>query len=187
MITKQQLDTYFNENYQNILNLTGSLVKTYKRKYNPSILLSHGYEYLLSKKKDIPQDEIQQWLITFIKNNIRWENSSINKKEKIEDNYIINEYYDQIDDDEELNIKVKQELIYNEQKAILDQYRYNYLTDKQMQIVFDVYFNKQQSSCRKMGRHFNIHYVSAHKLIKTLKEDINHYINNIYNNNNNIK
>jgi hypothetical protein len=187
MITKKQLDTYFNENYEAISRLTQNIINQHNRKYEPSTLLANGYEYLLNKKNEIPDNEIQQWLITYIRNNIKWENSQIRKEERIQDNVEINDYYDQIDDEDDINDKIESEIRYTKQKDILNQYRNHYLKDKQKQIIFDVYFVKLQSSCRKMGKHFDIHYVSAHKLIKEMKEDLNYFINNVYNNNNNIK
>lgn len=187
MITKQQLDDYFTLNYKQINNLIINIINQHKRKYDSSSLLSNGYEYLIQKLNEIPnKEDIQRWLITYAKNNIIWENSQIRKEEKIKNNIEINEYYDQIDDTDDLDYKIELEQRYTKQKDILNSYRHEYLTDKQKMIVFDVYFTKGQSSSRKMARHFNHRsHKAAWELIKQMKEDINYYIQNIYNNNDN--
>jgi len=186
-VTKRQLDNYFNNNYYDILKLTQNIINKLKKKYEPETLLANGYIYLKNKQSDIPEEEdIQRWLITYIKNEIKWTNSQISKEEKIKDNIEINDYH-QENDDSDIQDKIDYELRYNKEKDILNQYRNDYLKDKQRQIIFDIYFLKGHSSSRKMGRHFNIHYVSAWKLINEMKEDIYYFINNVYNNNNNIK
>ena len=119
-----------------------------------------------------------------MKNETTWTNSQIAKEDRIKYTQEINELYDAIDEDDDIEYKIELELRYTKQKDILYQYRYNYLTDKQRQIVFDMYFVKGFSSSRKMGKHVNIHYVSAWKLIKEMKEDIYYFINNVYNKDN---
>ena len=181
MVNKSQIDLYFTKNYNNINALTKNIINQYNRDYNSESLLNNGYIYLTSKMDEIPEiDDIQRWLITYIKNEIRWTNSQIGKEEKINYNEEVQDIYIDVDDD--IDDKIAAEMRYNEQKTILHQYRNNYLTDKIKQIVFDTYFIKGHCSSRKMAAHFGHRsHKNAWELIKEMKEDINYFIENIYN------
>lgn len=186
MVNKQDIDLYFTNNYNSINALAKNIINQFKRNYDSESLLSNGYIYLNQKIKEIPTTEdIQKWLITYIKNEIKWENSQIKKEEKINYSEQIDDKYDAIDDETDIQDKIAFEMRYNEQKTILFQYRNQYQQDKQKQIIFDVYFVKGFSSSRKMAKHFGLHYVTCWKLIKEMKSDINHFIENVYNKNNN--
>lgn len=191
MVTKNQIDLYFTKNYSNINALAKNIINQYNRNYESESLLNNGYIYLTSKMDEIPGiEDIQKWLITYIKNEIRWTNSQIGKEESIKYSEELTEKYDNIDEDDDIDDKVAAEMRYNEQKTILHQYRHEYLDDKLKQIIFDVYFIKGHSSSRKMAAHFGHRsHKNSWELIRDMKLDINYFIENVYNkeNNNNIK
>lgn len=182
MVTKEQIDNYFSQNYDYLLE---SITKT-KGKYNPTAtydpieLLSITYLHLQKNKEAIPATNagIMSFTMRYMTNQLNWSSSETNKlyrgKEVLGDT---NPNINLIDDESDLLIKINIEKRYNEQKATLINF-YNQITDKQQKIMFQVIFFKGIRTLKELTKHFGIAKNYIVKIRKELYNNLNTYIEN---------
>ena len=180
-ITKTDVDNYFNKNYNEIL----LAIKKTKIKYNPNghweedELLSDTYEHLILNVDKIESiKQIEAFTMRYMTNQIKWANSKINRlhistKTSLQEEIrmII------IDDDSDLEDKIRIETEYNNQKAILYQF-YQQLPTKQEKILFEVIFYKGIKTVKALSEHFKINKNYIQIMKKKLMDDLKEYIKN---------
>lgn len=182
MITKQQIDDYFNENYK---YLSLSIKKT-KIKYQQSTdwdcaeLLSATYIHLIDNVDKMKEEKhIESFFMRYMTNQIVWNNSAINQLYK--DCRMITQdemRFDVIDDESEMDHKLFLEKEYNKKKAILFDF-YSQLPTKQEKILFEVIFHKGIKTVKALSIHFGINRNYIQIMKKKLMDDLKEFINNI--------
>ena len=136
-MSKQEIDNYF----VNIIPMLTRTAKGIKYKQNKNyietdVIVNEAYIHVI-KNIDIIQEvkDVEKVATQFIKMNITWQNSKLNKMERLNDNYqstteddeddfsqnktISITYNDQEDFDIELEQKLEIERWYNEKKCML--------------------------------------------------------------------
>lgn len=205
MITKDDVDNFFNFNMPLLEPIAKGISYKQGRDIHESITISYAYEHCIKflDKLNTKMD-IQKMAIKFIKSNLQWDNSQLNLKEGKLKDYKTLDLYDNeegvfhnlenmdkdSDDEYDLEYKIKQEMWYNEIKVILSLYR-EQEKERVKQIVFDVYFIKGITKGQAMADHFNDNkskYVnknwnkdSACEAIRILKKDVYNFYSQ-YNN-----
>jgi hypothetical protein len=117
--------------------------------------------------------DLQKMSVNFINKNLLWDNSQLVIKHSV--NSLHNEYNNFIDDDIELDNKIEIEKWYNEKMFLLQVYRQQE-TDREKQIIFDVYFKKGIIKGTDMAKHLKINKDYANKYIREMKKDIKDFI-----------
>jgi hypothetical protein len=181
LMTKDKFDTYFATQIPLINDVSKRLISKYKKYYLDSpTIVSYAYEYCLRYIDDFETENMcQRYIFKFINSNIYWNNSELNKIERISEGII--EGFDKNDEDDELdyNNKLLIEKWYSNKKAILVQYR-QYETDKVKQIVFDCFFKKDITIGIVLAKHLGINKDAGCKLIRDMKADIRNFENSQY-------
>ena len=183
MIKKEQIDKYFIENQKGLL----LAIKKTKSKYNPNgdfepeELIGIIYEYLLDNiDKMTKETDIEAFTMKFMSNQIRWSQSNLNRKNGLLKNTDYVETFNTyllVDDDEDLNDKLRLEDDFNHKKAILFEF-YKQLPTKEEKILFQVIFEKNITTIANLSKHFGINQYYIQKMKKKLFDDLNEYINN---------
>lgn len=84
MITKADIDREFEANYADLIGLCRSMIYKNKKRHEASAVVSEAYLYLLSKADELKElKDVRIFAIKFIRDGLRWTNSSINKKGEI--------------------------------------------------------------------------------------------------------
>ena len=158
-MSKQEVDNYF----VSIIPMLSKTAKGIKFKQNKShietdVIINEAYLHV-QENLDIIEDttDIEKIATQFIKMNITWKNSQLNKMEKVNDNYqqtteddeddfsqnktITETFNDEEDFDIELEQKLEIERWYNEKKCMLAMYRQQE-KNKINQIIYDCFFIK---------------------------------------------
>lgn len=188
-MTNQEKNDYF----VSIIPMLEKIVKgiCYKnsKRIDTHAIINESYLHLYKYIDTIEtEDELQRLVIKFIRSNIEWTNSKINKDERVnttfelsdnrkDTNYEPTNERTTEDDDAELNDKIDIELWYIERKCLLDMYRAQE-EDKVKQIVFDCFFIKGITKGTLLAKHLKINKDYAAKYIREMKQDIRDFTNN---------
>lgn len=199
-MSKQEIDNYF----VSIIPMLSKTAKGIKFKQNKShiqtdVIINEAYLHV-QKNLDIIEDttDVEKIATQFIKMNITWKNSQLNKMEKVNDNYqqtteddeddfsqnktITETFNDEEDFDIELEQKLEIERWYNEKKCMLAMYRQQE-KNKINQIIYDCFFIKGLQSGKDLADHLKMDKGAAWRYIRIMKAAIKNYAEN-YNNNN---
>lgn len=189
-ITKSQVDCWFTKNYEWLDSISRSHIYINKRDIEPAELLSNAYLYAQKKRSQIDSEKtLEIFMSRFIITQTSWANSETNKQ-TISSTSSEPEYFDLLDEDDDLESKVEFELWYMNCKATLAQYR-NTIKENHKKVFFDEYFSFAQRgekpSVRKIAKKFSISNTSAHNMIVEMRENIQRFIaaNNLNKKNNN--
>jgi hypothetical protein len=160
---KKEIDKYFNDNYQRLVEIANARIIRYKRTVDAESVVADAYLYLIKRKNDITKDCIAAWVGSYINLEIAMPKSVTNQKDK---------KHDEID-----------ELLHIDNSEILDELSYRLLIeefvttlDRCDQIVLDVYLNKGKTTQRELGEHFRIDSTSAWKYVNTIKQKLREYV-----------
>lgn len=199
-MSKQEIDNYF----VNIIPMLTRTAKGIKYKQNKNyietdVIVNEAYIHVI-KNIDIIQEvkDVEKVATQFIKMNITWQNSKLNKMERLNDNYqstteddeddfsqnktISITYNDEEDFDIELEQKLEIERWYNEKKCMLAMYR-GQEKNKINQIIYDCYFIKGLQSGEQLATHLNMDKAAAWRYVRIMKAAIRKFAEE-YNNNN---
>ena len=83
-MTKKQIDKYLTDNYNWLIKIAKSHIYKNNRRFTPEELVTNLYEYLLKKKCDISDKEIEIYSSRFIVTQCAWNNSETNKQTFLE-------------------------------------------------------------------------------------------------------
>lgn len=163
MVSSEQINEYYTNNHKRVCELTSFYIHKYKRYHIDKLAyVNESYLYIVNLKEKIEPQQIESYVLMFIKNNLIWNDGKIYKQESIKENFELNEQAEETKEVSERDIKLD---------VILDVYQDE--SDQIKKIVHEVALYKEQNSCRKMADHFNIDKGQANKLINQLKIDIN--------------
>lgn len=172
--------TEINEKFTSIIPMLEGIVKgiAYKagKKLDTHAVINEAYLYIYDNSQlCTTPDLLQRIAINWIKQNIYWTTSKLNKSESVNN---LNEtfYQDDIEDDSDLEDKIELERWYADRKATLELYRL-YETDRVKQIIFDLYYHKGITKGVDLAKHLGINKDYACKYIRELKTDIKNFAN----------
>ena len=128
------------------------LIYKNRKKIDVHAAINEAYLHLMNNKEILTsEDKLQRVVIKFLRDNIYWTNSKLNKIERVnttfeleeekKDNNYKSNYRTTDDDDEDFEFKLGLEKWYIERKCTLDMYRAQE-EDPIKQIIFDCYFRK---------------------------------------------
>lgn len=173
---KRRIDIYFSENYLDLLELARKHIKYHKRNYDPVDVVSFVYEYILERRKEFCNQDIESIAYRMIMTSCYWNNSKLNR-----DILLTQTPFEGTQDKEAIPVeredtqtqeKIELEKWFNDKKALLALYRERIRDDKPKQIVLDKILELQTTNSRKIGKHFDIHYLSAYAYIREIQEEI---------------
>lgn len=163
MVSIEQINDYYTKNNKKLIELTNAYKNKYKQ-YSIDTLtyINESYLHIHKLKDEITYKQIESYIVTFIKNNIIWNDSPIKRKEVIKEKNELTDIEDLNEHNEEKELKLQaiEEVYTNE-------------NDQIKKIIHEVYFTKNKTSCRLMADHFGIQKNQANELINQLKIDIN--------------
>ena len=199
-MSKRDIDSYF----VTIIPMLSKTAKGIKYKQNKAyietdVIVNEAYIHVIKNIDSIqtPTD-VEKIATQFIKMNITWQNSQLNKMEKVNDNYqetteddeddfsqnktITETFNDEEDFDIELEQKLEIERWYNEKKCMLAMYRQQE-KNKINQIIYDCFFIKGYQTGKDLAEHLQMDKGAAWRYIRIMKQAIKKYADE-YNNNN---
>lgn len=169
---KSQIDTYINDNYTLLEKVATDFVRRKKRNYDPEIVISEAYIYILKIKDRIETvGQLQSYFISKINLEVSKQNSSIN--------YLFKERTSELigierQEENEILLQVENDIKRNSQKAQIESYRLA-MTDQFDKIIFDAYFYKRKRTVRDFASYFNLSKQTANDLINELKFKIKNH------------
>ena len=172
-MSKEEIDIEFVKIIPMINKIAlGLIYKKGKNHLDQDGVVNEAYLYLLQNKNKVKtQDEMQRLVINWIKQNIGWQNSQLNIKNKVN---TITEHFqpeEEIDDEFDIENKINIENWWNEKLSILEMYRQQE-DDKIYQIIFDLYFIKGFTIGIKLAKELHISNCYGSMYIRNLHERI---------------
>ena len=176
-MSDEDINKFFVKNIKMLETIAKGIAYKNKKQYiQPTTAVNEAYLYIFEKcrNKFEDEDQLQRIVINFITKNIIWDNSSINKKERV----MTSDYIPDVIDDfsESLDSKLEIEFWYNNKKCTLELYR-NQEQDKVKQIIYDCYFKKGITKGVDLAKHLKINKDYACKYIREMKKDIREFQN----------
>lgn len=179
-MTKGEIDVYFTEKYEEIkLYIEKSFSKHKIFNENPDFFFSELYLYIVERKDEIDSEQdLRNYISTFIHNNTYWTNSSIRESEnysRLRKNVeFIPEHFENLTEDtSDLETEAKM----NEYKAVIEMY-YKSLTSLEKKAVWEIYFIEKKRTIQEFADYIQRSRSVADKFIKTLWKDIREYYKN---------
>lgn len=164
---KALLDSYITKNYKEVEKYTYYFIHRLNLNLDADVIINEAYIQCVKGLTDnLLEHEIKSRMLNLIKKEIFWSRESSKELITSLENHYLDEVID-TDLDDKINIEER----YNIQMEACSHYRKNQ-RDQVKKIVFETYFDKGITSCRKMGKHFGISTMSAHGYIKEMKEEI---------------
>ena len=167
MNDKNLLDEYITNNYNNLIKFANKCIQKEKRNYDSIYVISEMYISILNYKKKILC--LDAFAKTWIKLNIKWFNSKINR----ENNNVEFELIDNITSKENYSIsQIQIEEIMNNFYISLQTYE---------KALYNLFYNKNINSAKLIQEHLNISRSSAYQTYnecKELEKKFIYYINN---------
>lgn len=184
-MTKKQIDKYLTDNYNWLIKIAKSHIYKNNRRFTPEELVTNLYEYLLKKKCDISDKEIEIYSSRFIVTQCAWNNSETNKQTFLERHTQGKVIDASIPDKEftsnDLEQKIEIEKWYNEKQSLIHCYRKT-IKEKHEQIFFDTYFSKlkkgERVTVRAIAKHFSISSTPTYHLIKEMHNNLKEFEQN---------
>jgi hypothetical protein len=195
---KSELDKHFTDKIEMFrLIARGLLYKQNKRHLTTDTVVNEAYMYAVKNKSIVSnENELERLVINWIKMNIGWNRSNLNRHEMLESVYVNDANHIDFEEDKDefsynktitknvetedtidecLTDKIELEKWYNEKKSLLQLYRYQE-EDKIKQIIFDCYFMKNITKGKELSKHLNINTYYAYRYIRELKQDIKDFL-----------
>lgn len=157
----------------------GVAYKNNRRHLEPDAVINEAYIYIKANPHlYTTQDQLQKIIISFVNKSIIWNNSKVNKQERVSTSEELPCQPEPIDDiDIALESKVEIEKWYSDKMCCLEAYR-SQEPDRVKQVIYDVYFKKGITKGTELGKHLNVNKDYACKYIRTMKQDINEFYKN---------
>ena len=179
-MSKEQADIYFVELIPILGPIVDGIAYKQNKRYDKDAVINEAYIHMLSHLDSCTsQNELKKLVVNFIKQNITWTNSSLNKRELLNKENPQMPIIEEADDfDINLKQKIEIEKWYNNKQTILTMYRQQ-LKDNVMAVIYDCYFKKNITKGVNLAKHLNINKDAACKYIRELKANIREYAKQI--------
>ena len=157
---KKIIDKWFNENYENVLNVTQLHIVRMGKNIDSVGLVSDAYVYVLGKNPTF-KDDIERMTYGFIwRELVNWNSKTNRMAVFVED-------------------EIPESLSYNENTDLLlniDIENFKNTLDRFERIVWEVYYEKGKTRKRELAEHFNFDETSAFFCIRDLKTKFKEYV-----------
>ena len=159
---KKQIDEEFNYIYPKLQDIANKMIAKYNRKYEPNEVISIAYLYILDiKKKIVNVDIFKRFIVAKICQEIALTQSYTNRLL----------YGKEHELPEHINLKAAEYIDpYEEEVVAIEKYRC--VKDRVKRRVFEVYYDQNINTCRKMATYFNINTRTSMTLIQEMKKDL---------------
>lgn len=178
MMTDEQINNFFVSIIPMLETIARGVCYKNNRNIDEHAAINETYLHIIKNKHKLNTTrDLQRMAVNHINLEIIRTQSSLNKKEGQTKNpkNVYGLDYDMEDHiDMSLEYKIEIEKWYNEKQVILQMYRMQE-TDREKQIIFDVYFKKGITKGVDMAKHLKINKDSASKYIREMKKDIKQY------------
>lgn len=170
-----------NQKFTDIIPMLEGIVKgiSYKakKKLDTHAVINEAYLYIYDRQ-DLctTPDMLQRICINYIKQNIYWSTSKLNKQESV-NNLGDLQWHDEAEDDSDIDDKIELEKWYASRKGTLDLYR-AWETDRIKCIIFDLFYTKGIQKGVDLAKHLGINKDYACRYIRELKQDIKNFESN---------
>ena len=165
---KTNIDKQVPKIYTSLLETATRMCFKYRRSYPPEEVVNIAYLYIIKIKQKVEDnDMLRRYMTAKICQEIALTQSETNRK--------LNTKHCDLNEDIKIEY-TEYEDPYEEEVKALDIYRV--VPDRVKRRVFEVYFDKEQNTCRKMAQYFNIDTKSAMHLIREMKEDLKQIADN---------
>jgi hypothetical protein len=164
------LDNYISAHYKEIRKYTNYFLVRMKSTISADAVINNSFLYLCNIDIEVTDPgKVKAYLLNTIKMQILWSTSLTNRQERVTATDISMPMA--IDDDTDLYEKIREDIRYQDNMAIIETYRGS-ITDRIKLIVFQTYFDKGYSTARAMAEYFKIPVTSAHYWIQEIKTDL---------------
>ena len=164
------LDNYISAHYKEIRKYTNYFLVRMKSTISADAVINNSFLYLCNIDIEVTDvGKVKAYLLNTIKMQILWSTSLTNRQERVTATDISMPIA--IDDDTDLYEKIRMDIRYQDNMAIIETYRGS-ITDRIKLIVFQTYFDKGYSTARAMAEYFKIPVTSAHYWIQEIKTDL---------------
>lgn len=200
MLSRKELDREFVLIYEELVGLSRSLAYKYKKRHEASAVVNEAYLYLVSKQTEILEAKsVRIYAIKFIRDGLKWTNSSINKKgetrrrglfslveecdgqeeqkdsekalKKGVNEILVKEYVDGLQDLEE---KIETERRETAFKVLLAHYKKE-AKDPVLRRLLEVYAEQKVDTVRKLADYYGFSKDSAAIEIRELVADVRQF------------
>ena len=189
MTFKQELDYYFNSNYEQLIKNAFFLIKKYNRKFSEIELISEAYIYLNNIENKITIFAVENGLTlnhviySFFKKfttmSCVWKNSEINRQfEKYYDKIFSMISIEQTNENDETIYTLTTDNVLEEDNIYTEEFIKSFYDslDKESKICFDAYYYQGNSTGKELGEYFNMSPGTGANIIKDLKLKLKQYI-----------
>jgi hypothetical protein len=181
-MTKSEIDNYFTNNYKAIFKTTTSRLWNNNKAYiQQDVVINNCYIHIIEHIDKIKTiSTLESFIYKYITNESYWQFGKANKQEA-KNNADLNDNYDEVECNEDLENKIQDEITYQNRKYILEMF-YQSLnrSDKNL---YEMYFVKEKRTSRTLAAHLNISKTSALMILREFKLKMNNFIENNKNNN----
>lgn len=161
---KKIIDSWFNENYDKLINISKKKISYFGRNIDPHTVVSNAYLYIIDHKDLKTEDEIPCWVVNYINTELAFYNSKTIRSESVT---VSDEKAPDVPSTEDITGKIDYDDFINEFVNTLDRYE---------QIVWGVYHNKGIDTSGKLAEHFNMDRTSAWMLKKNIETKFKEYV-----------
>ncbi len=162
-MTQKEIDSHLKDILPRIEQTAKSMCIKYQRSYDWQELISIAYIYVVKVQKRIEdKDMLRRWMTAKICQEIALTNSQTNLNIQMNAREII----------PDLNPDINEENFDPYEDAIKAIEEYRQEPDRIKRIIFETYFDKQINTCRAMAKYFNVSTLTASKLIREMKSDL---------------
>jgi hypothetical protein len=160
---KAEIDKFFTENYDFVIEVTKKKIAYFKRNIDPESLVANSYLYLINHKDLKHESDIPIWVLSYINTELSFYNSQTLRKESVTvSDEKAPELPSRVDIEAELDHKLKVEAFKNN-------------LDRVEQILWEVYYERGKRSSGDLAEHFNFDRTSAWAYKKRLLTKLNEY------------
>lgn len=162
MISKEQFDRIFTQEYESILEYTGRAINAARSSLDPYSLISEAYLYSCHRREEMEEEtQVISWTKTYIKNNIRWPNSEAQRRDRLRSSDV------EVAGTSSIEITL-------EQYEALEAEFISTLTPYQRRL-YDMYFVKNLRKGREIAEHLGFSVSSGYNILNQCKRLSNDY------------
>jgi hypothetical protein len=178
---KNEIDNYITNNYKDLVKYSKAMIYLKNLNETPDYFVTQTYLHLLKNKEKLTNDNIKDYISTFIYKNSSWVNSTVREMGSVlktpQTTEFIEEMYD-FEDNNEFEMIVDDEISMTDYETIVELYRQSLISPYKIRIA-QAFFDGKNYTVRKFANHFGFSTTPAMKILQELKADINNFKKNL--------
>ena len=156
--TKKEIDEYYSEHYDEIVQYATSLLKKFRRDETPEAMVASSYEHLIDLAPF--EGKIKTYIGTYLYNNCYWTTNPFTERSK-------EKTFDfEFDVEEE-----HEELITEDYRTFLLAY-YDNVPNLELRATFEIYVLQKHNTIKAFSEYIGLSRSVAEKFIRNLKADM---------------